>query len=81
VADACGTQWEGKKLIQDSVRKPKRRDHLEDLCHRYEVDNIIISFKCVVYKDDRFCGLGVGVLGYRSRGPGTFPSATRFAEK
>jgi hypothetical protein len=34
---------------------------------------------------DRFrgclCGLVVRVLGYRSRGPGSIPGATRFSEK
>jgi hypothetical protein len=27
---------------------------------------------------DRLCGLVVGVPGYRSRGPGSIPGATRF---
>jgi hypothetical protein len=31
--------------------------------------------------DDRFCGLVVRVPGYRSRGPGSIPDATRFPEK
>jgi hypothetical protein len=30
---------------------------------------------------DRLCGLVVRVLGYRSRGPGSIPGATRFSEK
>jgi hypothetical protein len=30
---------------------------------------------------DRLCGLVVRVLGYRSRGPGQIPGATRFPEK
>jgi hypothetical protein len=30
---------------------------------------------------DRLCGLMVRVLGYRSRGPGSIPGATRFSEK
>jgi hypothetical protein len=29
----------------------------------------------------RFYGLVVGVPGYRSRGPGSIPGATRFSEK
>jgi hypothetical protein len=29
---------------------------------------------------DRLCGLVVRVLGYRSRGPGFIPDATRFSE-
>jgi hypothetical protein len=30
---------------------------------------------------DRLCGLVVRVHGYRSRGPGSVPGATRFSEK
>jgi hypothetical protein len=30
---------------------------------------------------DRLCGLVVRVLGYRYRGPGSIPGATRFSEK
>jgi hypothetical protein len=30
---------------------------------------------------DHFCGLVVSVPGYRSRGPGSNPGATRFSEK
>jgi hypothetical protein len=30
---------------------------------------------------NRLCGLVVGVPGYRSRGPGSIPAATRFSEK
>jgi hypothetical protein len=30
---------------------------------------------------DRLCGLVVGVPGYRSRGSGSIPGATRFTEK
>jgi hypothetical protein len=29
------------------------------------------------YKTDRFCGLVVRVLGYRSGGPGSIPGTTR----
>jgi hypothetical protein len=29
-------------------------------------------------RKDRFCGLVVRVPGYRSRGPGSIPDATRF---
>jgi hypothetical protein len=32
-------------------------------------------------RDDRLCGLVVRVPGYRSRGPGSIPGATRFSEK
>jgi hypothetical protein len=31
--------------------------------------------------NDRLCGLVVRVPGYRSRGPGSIPGATRFSEK
>jgi hypothetical protein len=30
---------------------------------------------------DRLCDLVVRVFGYRSRGPGSIPGATRFSEK
>jgi hypothetical protein len=30
---------------------------------------------------DRLCDLEVSVLGYKSRRPGSIPSATRFSEK
>jgi hypothetical protein len=30
---------------------------------------------------DRLCGLVVRVPGYKSRGPGLIPGATRFSEK
>jgi hypothetical protein len=30
---------------------------------------------------DRLCGLVIRVPGYRSRGPGSIPGATRFSEK
>jgi hypothetical protein len=33
------------------------------------------------HKPDRLCGLAVGVPGYRSRGPGSIPGATRFSEE
>jgi hypothetical protein len=32
-------------------------------------------------QDDRLCGLVLRVPGYRSRGPGSIPGATRFSEK
>jgi hypothetical protein len=32
-------------------------------------------------KDDRLCSLVARVAGYRSRGPGSIPRATRFSEK
>jgi hypothetical protein len=31
--------------------------------------------------DDRLCGLVARVPGYRSRGPGSIPGATRFSER
>jgi hypothetical protein len=37
---------------------------------------IILSF--VEIKDDHLCGLVVRIPGYRSRGPGSIPGATRF---
>jgi hypothetical protein len=34
-----------------------------------------------VKSKDRLCGLVVRVRGYRSRGQGSIPDATRFSEK
>jgi hypothetical protein len=33
------------------------------------------------FMPNRLCGLVVRVPGYRSRGPGSIPDATRFSEK
>jgi hypothetical protein len=41
--------------------------------------NIIL--KVIFRLVDRLCGLLVRVPGYRSRGPGSIPGATRFSEK
>jgi hypothetical protein len=40
---------------------------------------IIISSSIIII--DRLCDLVVRVPGYRSRGPGSIPCATRFSEK
>jgi hypothetical protein len=43
---------------------------------------IIIIIKYVLgCSIDSLCGLALRVLGYRSRGPGSIPGATRFSEK
>jgi hypothetical protein len=39
----------------------------------------LYTYRNTIY--DRLCGLVVRVPGYRSRGPGSIPSATRFSEK
>jgi hypothetical protein len=39
------------------------------------------KYNCYVDSKDLLCGLVVGVPGYRSRGPGSIPSATRSSEK
>jgi hypothetical protein len=38
-------------------------------------------FRWVISSMDRLCGLVFRVPGYRSRGPGSIPGATRFSEK
>jgi hypothetical protein len=43
-----------------------------------EIINIYLNCKWVF--NDRLCGLVVRVPGYRSRGPGLIPGATRFSE-
>jgi hypothetical protein len=40
---------------------------------------LLINLFIVIF--DRLCGLVVRVPGYRSRGPGSIPSATSFSEK
>jgi hypothetical protein len=42
---------------------------------------IYIYIYIYIYIQDRLCGLVVRVPGYRSRGPGSIPGATRFSEK
>jgi hypothetical protein len=46
---------------------------------------VIKFMKAVIYLtfviDDRLCALVVRVPGYRSRGPGSIPNATKFSEK
>jgi hypothetical protein len=39
------------------------------------------TFYGILCSNDRLCGLEVTVSGYRSRGPGSIPGATRFSEK
>jgi hypothetical protein len=43
---------------------------------RYEL-NVYVMYK----KVRRLCGLVGRVLGYRSRGPGSIPGASRFSDK
>jgi hypothetical protein len=38
-------------------------------------------YKFYLERNERLCGLVVRVAGYRSRGPGSIPGATRFSEK
>jgi hypothetical protein len=38
-----------------------------------------ISGTCIIYV--RFCGIVVRVPGYKFRGPGSIPAATRLSEK
>jgi hypothetical protein len=42
---------------------------------------ILITFREACELLDRLCGLVLRVPGYRSRGPGSIPGATRFSEK
>jgi hypothetical protein len=45
------------------------------------VYGIIIIIIIIIGGGDRLCSLVVRVPGYRSRGPGSIPGATRFSEK
>jgi hypothetical protein len=42
--------------------------------------NMLLILRREVVTRDRLCGLVVRVPGYRSRGPGSIPGATRFSE-
>jgi hypothetical protein len=62
---------------------------MEDLLHRRTYEfcyyrTFIIDkweiYKCVHLSRDCLCGLVVTFPGYRSRGPGSIPGATRFSE-
>jgi hypothetical protein len=64
------------KLIN---QKDPWRDECEMIGQQHMVDNL--KFKLLYIIEDRLYGLVVGVPGYRSRGPGSIPSATRFSEK
>jgi hypothetical protein len=57
-------------------------------CHKYKdiqvIDHVLkylAHFYFAVQFTDRLCGLVVRVPGYRSRGAGSIPGATRFSEK
>jgi hypothetical protein len=41
---------------------------------------LIDNFHSLKYLSDRLCGLVFRVPDYRSRGPGSFPGATKFTE-
>jgi hypothetical protein len=69
-----------------------RREHsalipLSPLCRRAKLLNLSVLHEDAMdillplHFWDRLCGLVVRVPGYRSRGPGSIPSATRFSEK
>jgi hypothetical protein len=59
------------------VRVPGYRT--ERYCASCEVRTVFIYV--MLKKVDRLCGLVVIVPGYRFRGPGSIPGATRFSEK
>jgi hypothetical protein len=40
-----------------------------------------VFYPGVVVKSSRLCDLAVKVSGYKYRGPGSIPGATRFSEK
>jgi hypothetical protein len=44
-------------------------------------ENNVYLILIYLWISDRLCGLVVRVPAYRSRGPGSMPGATRFAEK
>jgi hypothetical protein len=48
---------------------------------RYELNLYIYIYVYYVEENISICGLVVRVSGYRTRGPGSIPGATRFSEK
>jgi hypothetical protein len=58
-----------------SQKKKKKKNYREALPVQIEFTYMYV---CIF---DRICGLVVRVLGYRSRGMGSIPGATRFSEK
>jgi hypothetical protein len=49
--------------------------------HSLPTGTFLIFSSVTGNRSDRLCGLVVRVPGYRSRGPGSIPGATRFSEK
>jgi hypothetical protein len=76
-------------VIVNKLHAHRIRCHLP--CHAHGCTNntcmyifIYIQIPDVSYIyncSDRLCGIVVRVPGYRSRGPGSIPAATRFSEK
>jgi Notch-like protein len=69
--------------LKYSVVKPLfNKDDKKDI-KNYRPISLLTSFskifEKVIYIRDRLCGLVVRVLGYRSGGPGSIPSTTRFS--
>jgi hypothetical protein len=54
-------------------------------CYVFKVVSFLqvckLIFEGISHLSDRLCDLVVRVPGYRSRGPGSIPDATRFSEK
>jgi hypothetical protein len=60
--------------------KTETKSSLRDVKFQTKYRMIDMSRIVIVIKD-RLCGLSVRVPGYRSRGSGSIPSATRLSEK
>jgi hypothetical protein len=57
-----------------------QRFTLADMNTDQEIKNVWKLEEVKIHKD-RLCDLVIRVPGYRSRGPGSIPDATRFSEK
>jgi hypothetical protein len=79
--------WVGSKVGPDDIEKRKflilpglepqtfgRPAHIQSLYH------FQMKFQMIRLDWDRFCSLVIRVPGYKSRGPGSIPGATRFSE-
>jgi hypothetical protein len=49
--------------------------------HCDKAENLHYLLATPNYRNDRLCGLMVKIHGYRSRGPGSIPDATRFSRE
>jgi hypothetical protein len=72
-------QQNGDSFIMGSFDETKE-DEMGGTCSTHR-RNVVTAFIGEPKGKDRLCGIVLRVPGYRSRGPGSIPGATRFSEK